>query len=634
LNFNFNEKKFKSRRKTLILSLLFLFCLAGVIGSIDVVAWLILRAIYFTVPSYYIVNLSILLAIIIFTAIGLRYTSLLEGGVSIARQLGTDEITDNNTGYYYRRVRNIVEEIAIASGVPVPRIFIMHKVSSINAFAAGYSPADAVIAVTEGALLKLNRDELQAVIAHEFSHIQNSDMRININLIALAFGINFLAEIYAASIRMMEGGGTATFGQILFCLALIVSPISIIASCFSYLLKSGINREREFLADAAAVRYTRMASGMIGALKKVSGLGAEGNANKTPEAVSHMMFNNEFVIMNILSTHPTIIQRIKAIDPNFSDLELSNLKIKYQMYPPNGFEEDCSLGFCNKDEEQTSEQANSTYHPDSIIPSLHSRNSDDYLHAQGIINSIPENLLQAARNYYGAIPFLFALLYSVNPLLQAKQEDEIKSRYDEMMPLSVDSFFMKIVNLNPSLRLPLAAICFPALAKHPRAELEKFITTVQAMIHVDNEVSIYKYCLGQMLSSQVFDALTPGKSGLEGNLKLQDTVKEINTLLVVTAKLGNDDIVAAQSDYAVGLLQLFPEATQNFQSGESYAEALDPIWPVLDKLNTESKKSLIHAITLIMENNNKVTLAEAELFRTICSILHMPVPLLHGSIQA
>ena len=200
-----------------------------------------------------------------------RMSSLRGGGESVALQMGGTEVPENTTDFQLRRLRNVVEEIAIASGVPVPKLYVMEHEAGINAFAAGYSPSDAAVAVTRGALEKLNRDELQGVIAHEFSHILNGDMRLNIRLMGGLFGIMMLS-IIGQRVLIYGRFGRSKDTMPVLLVALVALVVGSIGLFFGRMIKAGVSRQREFLADASAVQFTRQTSGLAGALKKIGGL--------------------------------------------------------------------------------------------------------------------------------------------------------------------------------------------------------------------------------------------------------------------------------------------------------------------------------------------------------------------------
>ncbi len=258
-----------------------------------------------------------------------KMADLARGGEVVARSLGGRPVLANTCELRERVLLNVVEEMAIASGTPVPPVFLLDNESAINAFAAGTTPQNAVIGVTRGTIETLNRDELQGVIAHEFSHILNGDMRLNLRLIGLLNGILLIAMIGYVLMRTGSGSYRVGFsssssnrkgGNPLPLLGLLLYVIGYIGVFFGHLIKSAVSRQREFLADASAVQFTRLPDGIVGALKKIGGL-VQGSRLRTSQAeeASHMYFGNGLAapFFALLATHPPLSERIRRIDPSF-----------------------------------------------------------------------------------------------------------------------------------------------------------------------------------------------------------------------------------------------------------------------------------------------------------------------------
>ncbi len=262
------------------------------------------------------------------TVVGLasavKSAQLAGGGHVVAESLGGRLIPGDTHDLKERRLLNVVEEMAIASGVPVPPVYVLPDEAGINAFAAGHTTGDAVVAVSQGSLEFLSRDELQGVVAHEFSHILNGDMKLDIRLMGLIFGILALSVIgrvllevasrsRSSSSKDDKGlGGLAIMGVGLWLLGLG-------GAFFGRLIQAAISRQREFLADASAVQFTRNPDGIGGALKKIGGL-AEGSTIKDGHAgeACHMFFADAFRgFSGLLATHPPLASRILRLDPQF-----------------------------------------------------------------------------------------------------------------------------------------------------------------------------------------------------------------------------------------------------------------------------------------------------------------------------
>jgi Zn-dependent protease with chaperone function len=282
-------------------------------------------------PELFQVVVSVILIIIALGSL-IKAIKLRKGGKAIALAMGGRALTQAATDPDERELQNIVEEMSIASGVPMPAVYVLDREPGINAFAAGFRPEDAVIGVTNGAMRFLTRDELQGVIAHEFSHILNGDMRLNLRLVAWLHGILWIAIVGRGLLEgarrcipwNSEADDLKKAGLGLFFIGtgvgVIIYGLGSGGVFFGHLIKSAVARQREFLADAAAVQFTRNPMGLANALKKIGGL-AHGSRIRSPlaEEASHMFFGNSLRAswFGFFATHPSLKKRIKLLDPNF-----------------------------------------------------------------------------------------------------------------------------------------------------------------------------------------------------------------------------------------------------------------------------------------------------------------------------
>ena len=254
-----------------------------------------------------------------------KVMSLRDGGGKVARQLGGDLITAGHNDPLRRRLYNVVEEMSIASGVPVPEVYVLEEEAGINAFAAGYTQSDAAVAVTRGALETFDRAELQGVIAHEFSHIHNGDTRINIRLMGIVFGILVLSIIGRRLLmsnrynRVRSNNSKGTSVIVMAGLSLMVVGYS--GLFFARWLKASLSRQREYLADASAVQFTRDPDGISSALKKIAVHSNKSYLRADSEEVSHMLFGDgerpSFFSSKLFATHPPLMDRIQRFEPRF-----------------------------------------------------------------------------------------------------------------------------------------------------------------------------------------------------------------------------------------------------------------------------------------------------------------------------
>ena len=258
-----------------------------------------------------------------------KVSELASGGEVVAHMMGGRLVDPQTTDLAERRLLNVVEEMSLASGVPVPPVYVMDNEPSINAFAAGFRPADAVVTVSRGCLQYLTREELQGVLGHEFSHVLNGDMRLNLRLIGMVYGILVLSIIGYFVMRSAGWVGSSSRSSddrrgdnraAIFFIGLALYILGYLGVLLGNIIKAAISRQREFLADASSVQFTRNPGGLAGALKKIGGL-AEGSRINDPHAheISHMFFGDAFAgsIFNLFATHPPLEERIRLLDPNF-----------------------------------------------------------------------------------------------------------------------------------------------------------------------------------------------------------------------------------------------------------------------------------------------------------------------------
>src|SRR5688572_16910666 len=482
---NFFEHQAAARRNSSRLVLLFALAVAGIVFAVDFAVWIVFardEAQPGEIGAMLVFTTLATLAIIGLGSV-YRIATLRGGGESVALQMGGVAVPEHGNDFNLRRLRNVVEEIAIASGVPMPKLYVLEHESAINAFAAGYSPSDAVVAVTRGALERLNRDELQGVIAHEFSHILNGDMRLNIRLIGALFGILMLAIIGRKVLEL--GRGRDRNAGAIFVAALIAMIVGYIGLFFGRLIKAGVSRTRERLADASAVQFTRQTTGLAGALKKIGGIeqGSKLSHRGDAEEISHMLFGDGVGLTSWFATHPPLIERIAALEPGFSGEQLSRLRQQWHALAPNGLDEDAQLGLTERGTppplpEASMERAIS---PAAVVAQVAHPGADDYRRADAISANIPDDLRALATRRETVVTLLLALLLDTQPAIADKQAYEIAARLGKTIALEVRTLHAQsIATLHPALRLPLASLAFPVLRMRPRPELDVFLDVVNA----------------------------------------------------------------------------------------------------------------------------------------------------------
>lgn len=622
---NFFERQAAARRASMRLVVLFVLAVAAIVATVDLVAWGMTGSakavVFFGTATVMTIGLGSLY----------RIASLGNGGDAVAQQLGGVLVPEDTTDPGLRRLRNVIEEISIASGVPVPKVYVLEQEPAINAFAAGYTPSDAVIAVTRGALDRLNRDELQGVVAHEFSHILNGDMRLNIRLIGVLFGILMIGLIGRRI--LMSGRTSARLGRgigIASIAALAALVIGYVGLFFARMIKAGVSRSRESLADASAVQFTRQTTGLAGALKKIAGVpgGSRLEDRGEAEEVSHMLFGDGVGFSGLFATHPPLLKRIQALDPSFRGEQLERLKATWRSAPPNGMQEDLASGFDEKRRHPLPDaQHDIRVTPVDVAAQVALPGADDYRRADTIAGAIPEALRDLAANREAVMALLLALLIDSDEDLAARQQHEIAARLgDDIADHALRVHQQLVADLHPMLRLPLAALAFPVLRLRPRPQLDAFMAAIDAVVKADDRVSLFEYCLGRLLAVQVIESLEPARHARIGWRKLDGARNEVALLLAVVAQTGSGEAMLAQRAYIAGMQHVFPQQHPPYAPPAQGVLALDPAWEVLDALHPLAKQSLVEAVTAAISHDGRVDVAEAELLRTICAVLHCPLP--------
>lgn len=569
-----------------------------------------------------------------------RVATLRGGGSAVALQMGATRVPSDTSNFAYRRLRNVIEEIAIASGVPVPEIFVLEEEAAINAFASGYTPADAAVTVTRGCLDKLTRDELQGVIAHEFSHVLNGDMRLNIRLVGVAFGILVIAIIgrkiaeTAGRGRGRDAGGIALVGIGLLA-------VGYIGVFFARIIKASISRQREYLADASAVQFTRHADGIAGALKKIGGL-AEGSklASSDREEVAHMLFGDGIGYSALFATHPVLTDRIKRLQPRFKASEFAEIAADWTQPRMVGEAEGADISLSGFAPARAARVTTPTQHAAplpaagaqiaitarQVVGQVGHPDTGDFVTAAAITMLIPPLLGDAAHAQERAMALVFALLLSRDEEVRSRQLTLIERYYDAGTRALVVELAVPAGQLHRMQRLPLAALSFPALRRRPRPQLQVFVIVLKQLIDADGRVTLDEYCLAKLVGIQVMDALNPAATRVMGRVKLPDVANELRDLFAVVADYGHDDADSAQRAYVLGLHEVLPDARTNFAPPAQWTVALDRALPRLDMLAPAGKELVVCGLTLAISADGMVSVNEAELLRTVCAALHCPLP--------
>ncbi len=638
---NFFERQRQVRRMSSRLVVLFVLAVIGIVIAIDLAVALAFNA--FSGQTSDLVFLLVVTSIIVAASVALaslvRTAALRGGGARVARELGGEFVPADTTDPQLRRLRNVVEEMAIAAGVTVPEIYVLRDETAINAFAAGWSTSDAAVAVTRGALERLNRDELQGVIAHEFSHVVNGDMRLNIRLIGLLFGILFLSIIGRTLLQgsFLAGGrgrGRSEGNNPLPLIGIALLVAGGIGVLAGRIIQASVSRQREYLADTSAVQYTRQTTGIAGALKKIGGLG-EGSRLRSPkrDEVGHMLFGAGGKLTALFATHPPLVDRIRALEPGFDPAELQLLSQQWAADPPSGIQEDRALGLAPAGDTERLSQlpeaaARVPVDVGAVVGQVATLSKAAQSRAGTIIDQIPDTILARARSVHSVVPLVLGLHMSDEPQARAHQHAELAKHYGRELADATWEEANALAGLHPLLRLPLAQLAFPALRQRSESERQAILVAVSLLIYADNTISVYEYCLARLTYSELYEAIHPKPRRQNGRQTIEDRRAEVVTLLATLAFVGNPDPAEARRALGAGLARVLPQTSTESIPPTTGVLELEAGWPLLDELQPADKERLVSGVVAVIGYDGVMSLAETELLRTVCALLHCSLPLL------
>jgi Zn-dependent protease with chaperone function len=559
-----------------------------------------------------------------------KIAQLRAGGGVVAEQLGGRLLNVGTSDLVEQRVLNIVEEMAIASGTPTPPVYLMDKEEGINAFAAGFSPADAVIGITRGAATRLDRDELQGVIAHEFSHILNGDMRMNIRLMGLLHGILIIGMMGYFVLRMSFYSGHAFGGRRsrdnnsgipILAIGLGLTVIGFAGTFFGNLIKAAVSRQREYLADASAVQFTRDPGGLSGALKKIGGF-AKGSGIQNPNApeASHMFFGRATSGLSALfSTHPPIDTRIRRIDPAW-DGEFPDA------VPPTDTTDRVqaagAAGFAGGGAAPAQSPAAALEH---AVESIGHPTPEHLQYAANLLARLPREVVTAAREPYGARAVVYALLLDAAPAIRAPQLSHLDDAADRGVADTTRRLAPAIDGLDARMRLPLLEITLPALRALTPTQRQVFEQNVIALAEADHSIDLFEWALYRIMKRE----LAEGRNGHSPRIvhrSLAAVQPEIQLLLSALAHVGQRQPGEAGPAFEAGRRTLGLKGLQLTPVEHCGLAELDHALARLDEASLEVKRSILDAGVACLSADQQVTAQEAELLRAVSASLGCPMP--------
>lgn len=683
---DFFEAQDRARKSTWKLVGLYLLAVIMIVLSIYVVLLVLLRFAGFlpydvslgqllwqpVLLSY--VTVILLITIIVGTLY--RIFQLRRGGSAVAEMLGGRRVEPSTRDPKERQLVNVVEEMSIASGLPVPDIYLLDREESINAFAAGFGTSDAAVGVTRGTLEKLNRDELQGVIAHEFSHIFNGDMRLNIRLIGILNGILLLHIMGLIMMRSGafsgmagggrsggRGGGSATLVIILLGLALLI--IGYIGMLFGRMIQAAISRQREYLADAAAVQYTRNPDGIAGALRKIDRAMDGGKINDGHAMeMSHLFFANSFhtALDRLYATHPPIAERIRAIDPSAAGAEdrRKQERIRKQLEKDRIARAEAaqqraaggqkSAGALEDFFGQTEgapgkaasagsgaataggaagglEAAHPALRPEVILAAIGTLDDIQVSRAGKLLESIPVRLRESAHEPFEAEALVMALLLAEREPPVDQIPRWLKERLEPEMAESTRKLLLELKKGEREWYLPLVELALPALRQMSEDQYRKFRQTIEHLIREDDQVSLFEFVLEKLITHQLDTAFSRKAEPEIRHYHLKTLGKEISLLLSAMAHASESDSEQAWQAGIAPIRQFLPGDVAFLPPGKCTPDKLDAALKQVNASANPVKKHILTALIHCIITDDRVTARERELMRAISEAIHAPIPL-------
>jgi len=649
---DFFRRQQQARQKTTLLVVYFVAAVIAITVSVNLVVALMAGSSGFlsgglnvvtqtskglwTGESNWIWATAITLAVI---AIGslFSFVRLSEGGRAVARMMDARPVDLNSKDPRIKRLVNVVEEMAIASGTPVPDLYIQEGEMGINAYVAGYEIREAVMVVTEGALAELNRQELQGVVGHEFSHILNGDMRINVRLIAILAGITLLSQIGGYLMRTRSLGrypgyagrrygvsGTGKHWLAMAGIGFALFAMGYLGLMFGRLIKAAISREREYLADASSVQFTRNPEGVASALYRIQQLSA-GSYLSHPHAeeMSHMCFGDtmRYRFASWHATHPPIADRINAIAPGFRP-------------PPVRSRTEQNAKTAEPSEPSTASDLSpaavlgSVITTQVLIDSVGNPGAEHMEMASDIRNGFSVFLLDQIHESTGARSIVYALILAAseaNSVGGDLSEAQRNAVLDRDGAESVDLFnriVENVASLDECRRFALLELAFPALGRLHYDQKETMLGTLDVLIKSDGQYSLYEFALISMVRKQLMTVVGPRADQYRS---FRSVTPHLKTLISLFAHLGSSDAASSEQLYR-RVMKTFSVEYEDGPVAAASPRQLIECLDHLDRLVPLLKRPVINACADCVLSDAQVSDRELQLLRATCASLDCPMP--------
>lgn len=625
---NFFAEQERARRNTLVLVGLMAAAVLCLILMTALVISLILSSTYLSADPDHLINymeapwstrfkMALQSDLIYYTAIAVlvaviggslfKFLQLGGNGRRVAESLGGSLILPNTNLGAERKILNIVEEMAIASGNPVPPVYLLEE-AGINAFAAGTDRRNAVIGVTRGCIELLDRDELQGVIAHEFSHIHNGDMRLNMRLVAILHGILMIGLAGSTTLRSLGRGSNKNQGARLG-LGLAFVVLGYCGVFFGNLIKAAVSRQREFLADASAVQFTRNPTGIANALKKIGGHSEHALLKNAHAAeFSHMYFSQGIssAFGAMMATHPPLSQRIRKIQPRWDGAMIT---------PQPAPVADAAA----PRERDTRSAAMASTLVMAAVDQVGMTSPEKIEDAQVFIKGLPESIHAAAHEPFNCRALIYWLLLDRrHPTSLQKQWQILRESLDSTTLAAMEDLRGDMTLLQRSDNLRIIDLCLPALKTLSANQYQAFKKDLLQLIKADDDISLFEWSLYRIVTSSYENRVASGNKRLS---QMQDAIQ-----VLLTAVCNDLNDATFSGALAAAERHLSGISLQKEVNRKVSIAALDASMKELEQLRPLDKPPLLKGIAACIESDGKVTEEELELFRAIADCLDCPVP--------
>lgn len=627
---DFFERQDKSRKKTVLLVCLFAAAVAVIISAV----YFAIMCILFCSSNYgmslsgrepfvwwnqkIFLYTSIAALLVIITGSVTKISALSRGGSYIAQMMGGRLIDFSNPSPEEKRFINVVEEMSIASGVSVPLIYVLDKEQGINAFAAGYTPNSAVIAATSGCLKLLSRDELQGVVAHEYSHILNGDMRLNIRLMGFLGGIHTISTVGYFVLRGSSRGRKGSFAGMLFGIMLLT--IGSIGLFCTRIIQCAVSRQREFLADASSVQFTRNPAGLSGALQKIGGY-VKSSKIKSPEAkeTCHMFFSS--ALSSFFATHPPLKERIRLIDPNFRGRFKKISMEDIPSYTAAADLSDATAAQSNFAGEQTAVT------PKSVLSSVGTVSLENISQGSDLLNELPASIKRELSIPLDAAAITCCLVLDKTPEKRGQQISNISKSVSKALLTEILRHAKTVVQVDQKLRLPIIDLAIPALRQLSSPQYDNFIACIKGLIEADNKISLFEFSVYTIIKHRLdTEFKNTGKRTV--HLKAPQLQADLVLILSLLAYSGDTGLEKTRKAFEAGRdsLDKIIEKTQILPLEKICFSSLGSAMERISSAEPKLRKTALEACTHCVLFDKIVSKGEAELLRAVAYSFDLPLP--------